>query len=192
MLPRLETARLVLHPLALEDAGQIQQLFPHWEIVQYLAPHVPWPYPEDGAVTFLRDHALPGMERGEQWHWTLRLKTTRLKAQPAQIIGLITLQKGDENNRGFWIATPWQHQGPMTEAADVVTDYWFDVLEFPKMRIPKAAPNLASRRISERQGMRMVGTEDRDYIGGRFLTEIWEVTADEWKSRRTNDGAPIA
>ncbi len=192
MLPRLETARLELRPLALEDAPQIQQLFPRQVTVDYLALRVPWPYPEDGALTFIRDHALPGMERGEQWHWTLRLKTTRLKAQPAQIIGLISLRKGDENNRGFWIATPWQRQGLMTEAADVVTDYWFDVLEFPKMRIPKAAPNLASRRISERQGMRIVGIEERDYIGGRFPTEIWEITADEWKSRRTNDRAPIA
>lgn len=178
MLPRLETARLELHPLTLGDAAQIQQLFPQWEIVQYLSLRVTWPYPEDEAATFIRDHALPAMERGEQWHWTLRLKTG-----PEQIIGLISLHKGDENNRGFWIATPWQRQGLMTEAVDVVTDYWFHVLGFPTMRISKAAPNLASRRISERQGMRMIGTEERDYVGGRFLTEIWEITADEWKSR---------
>jgi [ribosomal protein S5]-alanine N-acetyltransferase len=179
MIPRLETARLELQPLALEDAPQIQEFFPRQVSVDYLALRIPWPYPEDGALTFIRDHALPAMERCEQWHWTLRLKTA-----PKQIIGLISLQKSDENNRGFWIGQRWRGQGLMTEAAAAVTDYWFDVLGFAKMRIPKAAPNLASRRISERQGMRIVGIEERDYVGGRFLTGIWEVTAEEWSKRR--------
>ena len=66
----------------------------------------------------------------------------------------------------------------MTEAAEAVTDYWFDRLGFPVMRVPKAVANTASRRISERQGMRVVAMEDRDYVGGRFPTEIWEITAE--------------
>jgi RimJ/RimL family protein N-acetyltransferase len=72
----------------------------------------------------------------------------------------------------------------MTEAANAVTDDWFHVLGFPKMRVPKAAANAASRRISERSGVRIVATEDRDYVGGRFLTEIWEITAEEWRTRK--------
>jgi [ribosomal protein S5]-alanine N-acetyltransferase len=52
------------------------------------------------------------------------------------------------------------------------------------LRVPKAAPNIASRRISEKQGMRLTGTEERDYVSGRFLTEIWEMTAGEWNARR--------
>jgi [ribosomal protein S5]-alanine N-acetyltransferase len=35
----------------------------------------------------------------------------------------------------------------MSEAAEVVTDYWFDVLKFPVLRVPKATENIASRRI---------------------------------------------
>ena len=36
----------------------------------------------------------------------------------------------------------------MTEAADAVTDYWFNTLKFPVLRVPKAAANIASRRVS--------------------------------------------
>ena len=36
MMRELQTARLVLRPLQLSDAAQVQALFPHWEIVQYL------------------------------------------------------------------------------------------------------------------------------------------------------------
>ena len=50
------------------------------------------------------------------------------------------------SNRGFWMALPWQGRGLMTEAAEAVTDCWFDVRKFPVPRVPKAAANLASRR----------------------------------------------
>ncbi|HZI32146.1 MAG TPA: GNAT family N-acetyltransferase, partial [Candidatus Binatia bacterium] len=87
-------------------------------------------------------------------------------------------------NRGFWLGLPWHGQGLMSEACDVVTDYWFEVLKFPVLRVPKAIANAASRRISERQGMRVIGTAVRDYVSGTFPTEIWEITAEEWRRRR--------
>ena len=74
MIPTLETPRLVLRPLCIEDAAPIQQIFPQWEIVQYLNAVVPWPYPPDGALGYIRDRALPAMARGDEWHWTLRRK----------------------------------------------------------------------------------------------------------------------
>ena len=44
--------------------------------------------------------------------------------------------------------------------------------------------NIASRRISEKTGMRVIATEEREYVSGRLLTEIWEITADEWREKR--------
>jgi RimJ/RimL family protein N-acetyltransferase len=64
-----------------------------------------------------------------------------------------------------------------------VTDYWFNVLKFSLLRAPKSITNTASQRISEKQGMRIIATEERDYVSGRFLTEIWEISADEWNAR---------
>jgi RimJ/RimL family protein N-acetyltransferase len=168
-----------LGPLALSDAEQAQRLFPQWEIVRYLNSRVPWPYPPDGALTFYRDVALPAVERGEAWYWTLRLKSN-----PGQMIGNISLMRGESKNRGFWIASAWQGQGLMSEACDAVTDYWFNTLKFPVLRVPKAAANTASRKISEKQGMRLVETVERDYVSGRLATEIWEITAEEWRHRR--------
>jgi ribosomal-protein-alanine N-acetyltransferase len=180
MTPILQTPRLLLRPLELADAEQTQALFPHWEIVRFLAKRVPWPYPTDGAATFFRDVALPAVERGETWHWTLRLKS-----DPDRLIGNINLSKSENKNRGFWLGLAWQGQGLMSEAADVVTDYWFDVLRMPVLRIPKAIANTASRRISEKQGMRVIATLDRDYVSGRFPSEIWEITAEEWRRHTT-------
>jgi RimJ/RimL family protein N-acetyltransferase len=175
----LETARLVLRPLCLADAAFTQEHFPHWDVVKYLASHVPWPYPEDGAFVYYRDVALPAIERGDEWHWSIRLKEN-----PEQMIGSIALLRGEQDNRGFWLGLPWHGQGLMTEAAEAVTDYWFNVLGFPVLRVPKAVVNVASRRISEKAGMRLVAVEERDYVSGRLLSEIWEITAEEWRARR--------
>ena len=179
MTPTLETNRLCLQPLELADAAQIQMLFPHWEIVRFLAGRVPWPYPSDGAETYIRTMALPAIERGDEWHWTLRLKS-----EPAQIVGCINLMKAEYHNRGFWLGLPWQGRGLMSEACDAVTDYWFDKLKFPVLRVPKAIENPASRRISVRQGMRVIATEERQFVSGKLPAEIWELTADEWRSRK--------
>jgi len=181
MSVQLQTSRLFLRPLEIADAQQAQLLFPHWEIVRFLANVVPWPYPPNGAYTYYRDSALPAMERGDSWHWTLRLKT-----QPDKMIGSIALMKGEKNNRGFWLGLPWQRQGLMTEACEAATDFWFNTLKFPVLRAPKAVVNVASRRISEKSGMRIVAREERDYVSGRLPTEIWEINAEEWNARKNN------
>jgi [ribosomal protein S5]-alanine N-acetyltransferase len=179
MIPTLQTPRLILRPLELADAKQVQALFPKWEIVRYLRAHVPWPYPPDGAYQYYRNVALPAMERGDEWHWMLTLRN-----DPSQVTGSIALMKDREENRGFWLGLPWQGQGFMTEACEVVTDYWFNTLKLPVLRVPKAVANTASRRISERQGMRVVSVGERDYVCGRLSTERWEITAEEWRARQ--------
>ena len=181
MTPTLETARLLLRPIELADAESIQAIFPQWEIVKFLANKIPWPYPPDGVTTFLRDIALPAVERGAEWLWTIRRKE-----EPGALIGLITLTKNETDNRGFWIAPQWQRRGLMTEACEAVTDYWFETLKFPILRAPKAIANEGSRRISQRQGMRIVSTGHRDYVSGRLPSEIWEITAEEWRARKSS------
>jgi len=178
-IPTLETERLILRPLELEDAAATQRLFPHWEIVRYMSAVVPWPYPPDGARTFYRDVALPAVAAGQAWHWTLRLRDA-----PDEMIGLISLKRSDANNRGFWIGLPWQRRGLTTEASIAVTDYWFDTLDQDVLRVPKAIANIASRRISEASGMRVIATEIHDLVSGPQPCEVWEITREEWRRSR--------
>ena len=162
-IPTLTTPRLILRPLELNDADQLQEIFPRWEIVRFLASHIPWPYPADGALTYIRDKALPATDQGVEWNWSLRPNS-----EPERLIGVISLMDQTNNNRGFWLEPAWQGRGLMTEACVAVNDYWFDVLERPVLRAPKAAANLRSRRLSERSGMRHIKTVEFDYVSGRL------------------------
>jgi [ribosomal protein S5]-alanine N-acetyltransferase len=179
VVPVLTTARLVLRPLELSDAPAVQALFPRWEIVQFLASHIPWPYPSDGALTFIRDHVLPAMEQGTEWHWSIRPADL-----PAALIGVISLMDNPGDNRGFWLDPAWQGRGLMTEAVEVVTEFWFESLGRAVLQEPKAAANLRSRRISERTKMRLIRRTERDYVSGRLPAEIWEITRQEWQNAR--------
>jgi RimJ/RimL family protein N-acetyltransferase len=180
MVPTLQTERLLLLPLQLADSEQIQPLFAQWEVVQHLNAVVPWPYPADGAHTYYRDLALPAMARGDEWHWTLRLKSA-----PDKIMGTIALFRREGNNRGFWLDPQQQNQGLMTEAVYAVNDFWFETLGFRVLRAPKATANIASSRVSQKTGMRLVGIEsNHHFVSGPLNAEVWEITADEWRAHK--------
>ena len=179
MLPELQTPRLILRPLELSDAPRTQELFFHWEIVKRLNASVTWPPTADAALAYYRDVALPAVGRGDEWHWTLRLK-----GDPAHHIGAICLSRGDVDNRGFWLGSPWQAQGLMTEAVVATSDFWFDTLGFPVLRTPKALDNIASNRISEKTGMHVVAAIEKDYVAGRLPSQVWEITAEQWRAKR--------
>jgi len=184
MIVPLETKRLFLRPLRLDDAADAEELFPQWEIVKFLNAGVPWPWPKGLAFGQYRDVILPAIERGEEWHWSLRLKESH-----ERMIGKISLHKNESDNRGYWLGLPWHGQGLMTEAVAAVNDYWFDVLGFKVLRAPKAVANIASRRISEKTGMRLIATLERDYVCGRLPAEIWEITAEEWRNWKSKMAA---
>jgi len=140
-IPTFTTAQLILRPLEVDDADAIQALFPRWEIVRYLTHHVPWPYPPDGALSFIRDSALPAMREGREWHWSIRLA-----GAPEQLIGAIGLLDRPGDNRGFWLDPAHQGQGLMSEACAAVTGFWFETLERPVLRVLKAVANVARFR----------------------------------------------
>jgi RimJ/RimL family protein N-acetyltransferase len=178
-MPSLHTPRLTLEPLTLADAPAIQRAFPHWEIVRMMAGTIPWPYPRDGAYAYLSNVALPDVTAGKSWHWSLRPQTA-----PDTLIGVVSLMTAEDDNRGFWMARDWQGQGLMTEASDAATDFWFDILGQPVLRVPKASDNIASRRISERTGARILRSEERQMVAGPMMCDIWEINRTEWHAYR--------
>ena len=178
-IPTLYTERLLLTPLAAEDASQIQLLYPRWEIVRYMVSSVPWPYPDNGAENYVNNVALPDMEKGIAWFWTIRHSEA-----PDELMGIICLYDVEDNNRGFWLAPEYQGQGFMNEACNVVTDYWFNTLNKAVLRAPKAAFNSRSKRISESSGMRLIRTEKKEYVSGLLESELWEITREEWNARK--------
>lgn len=86
------------HTPSVKDSSIIQELFPCWEVVRYLDRCVPWPYPEDGALIYVRDIALPAIAADREWHWMIRMRN-----DAGCTLSSISLYDQPGNNRGFWL-----------------------------------------------------------------------------------------
>ncbi|OUM07072.1 GNAT family N-acetyltransferase [Pseudomonas syringae] len=175
--PTLHTPRLLLLPLQLEDAPAMQSLFNHWDVVRYLTHHVPWPYPEGEALRYLREDALPAMQDGEEWHWSIRLR-----GRQEQLIGSACMMDEQDNNRGFWLSPPYQGLGLMSEVCEAIDRFWFETLGRPVLRVAKSVLNAASCRLSQREGMRLVAVQESQFVCGTTQEQLWELTREEWQA----------
>ncbi len=72
----------------------------------------------------------------------------------------------------------------MTEACEPVTDFWFNSLMEPALIVSKAVENVGSRRITEKQGGRVIARGERAFLSGRLPFETWELTREDWNARR--------
>lgn len=184
--PILETARLVLRPVELRDAPAIQRDFPDWELVKHLHAGIPWPYPQDGAIANIRD-CLARRARGEKFFWVLTLK-----GGDDEAIGRIDLGPYDgetRDTRGFWLARRFWGRGLMTEAAEAVTGYAFEVLGWPFLYLNNAAENRASHRIKEKQGAEIVDVLPHPYMSGEGMRVTWILRREVWLARKAMSGS---
>lgn len=179
--PVLETERLILRPISLDDAPAIQKHFNNWNIIQYLTPEVPWPYPEDGAETFIRDNVLPRVQSGDSFVWIIVSKEDSDEA-----IGIIDWGKRKTNdaNCGFWLGEEFWGRGLMTEARIAVNDFVFFELGIERFKVINVVNNLASHRIQEKTGAQLIGMEKLLHHNGESASEIWEVTKENWEKIR--------
>jgi ribosomal-protein-alanine N-acetyltransferase len=179
--PTLQTRRLILRPLALSDAPAIQRHFNNWNIIKNLASVVPWPYPDDGAETFIKQQ-LEKIAAGEEiYQWVLVPQ-----AGDGQAIGNIHFRPrvaSPKGNRGFWLAESCWNRGLMTEAIASVNDFAFRTLGVESFYVCNVVSNAASRRVKQKTGAEFVGYIELPHHNGQSKSERWKVTRESWLDR---------
>lgn len=184
--PILQTQRLILRPVSLEDAPAIQKHFNNWNIIKRLSTAVPWPYPDDGAETFIRENVLPRVGSGKAHVWGIIPKDG-----PDEVCGIIDYREenqADGGNRGFWLSEDLWGRGLMTEAVTAVQDYLFFELGIEKLQVVNAMDNVGSHRVKEKTGAEFVKYGTLPHNSGEDRSEIWVVTKDRWKELRGRSG----
>lgn len=182
--PVLETDRLILRPITLDDAPAIQKYFNNWNIIKNLSMSAPWPYPDDGAESFIRDNVLPAVEKGDSIVWVITIKDHGDEA-----VGVLDYRADGrkEGNRGFWLAEPFWRRGYMTEAVTAMQDYIFLELGIEKMIVINVHTNEGSRRVKQKSGAKFIGIKEIEHRGGESKTEVWEITRESWANFRESD-----
>lgn len=178
--PALETPRLVLRPLGADDVPALQRRFARWDVVRFLTHVVPWPYPPDGAATYVVQ-CLEEMTRGELCAWAIVHKEG-----PAELIGDIDLRADDGtglDHLGFWLSPEFHNRGLMTEAAGRVVQFAFFDLGRMHLRVTNAEANGASSRVQEKQGGPLIIRDTSRYVSGEGVRMVWIIERDAWLAR---------
>jgi ribosomal-protein-alanine N-acetyltransferase len=180
--PVIQTRRLILRPMALSDALAIQRHFNNWNIIRNLATVVPWPYPDDGAITFIKRELAKIVAGEEIYYWALVLRSG-----DGEAIGNIHFRpraEGRPGNRGFWLAEPYWKKGLMTEAVAAANDFAFLTLGLESFVVCNVASNVASRRVKQKTSAEFVGYIELPHHNGESKSEQWKVTRESWLGRR--------
>lgn len=162
-VPRIEGERVRLRMHRPDDLDRMHAGATD-PVTSYWLGRIPEPYSTDEAARFLRDRSA-GMAAGTDLHWMLADPATDL------LLGTVSLMHLTEGMAeiGYWSHPEARGRGVMTEAVQMACRHAMIAPEDGGLGLHRlyavvAVDNLASRRVLERAGFRLVGTERRSVI----------------------------
>ena len=106
-----------------------------------------------------------------------------------EIVGIISLEEDEKEIRvaeiGIWIDTEHHKNGYGTEAAELITEYGFNELNYHKILARAYEENQGSNKIWKRLGFTHEGTlREQIFTEGEFVdANIYGILENEWRNQ---------
>lgn len=143
----LETPRLRLRELMLEDVEYVLEIFSDTETVQYLS------HTKDRAQVQAWIHWAQEQYQLHGWGmWAIELQESGQFVGECGLIEQKNIDGRDEMELAYHLVRRWWHHGFATEAAGAVRD-WAFAQGFPRLVSYIDIRNIASIRVAEKNGM---------------------------------------
>jgi RimJ/RimL family protein N-acetyltransferase len=148
MNPIIETPRLALREMTLDDLDFVAEMVAHPEVMRF--------YPK----RYSRDEARGWIERQQDRYARhghgLWLVQDRATGEPRGMVGLMMqhVEGIDEPEVGYLIHYPYWRQGFAAEAAAASRDYAFNVRGYPHVISLIRPINLPSRAVARKNGLK--------------------------------------
>lgn len=176
-LPAVETERLLLRKVTLDDAGDMFRYASDPEVTRYmhLEPHRTIEDSRTAIRSAIEDH-----ENGRVRSWGVVHK------EDQRLIGTAGFQWWQPDsanaNIGYLMSRDYWGRGLMPEAVRAVLRFGFEQMKLNRIEARLNPDNVASARLLEKVGMTHEGTlRDEYYIGGKFSdTGVYAVLRREW------------
>lgn len=183
--PVLETERLVLDALRLDDADAVYE-FCQDEELQRSVP-VPVPYTRADAISFVTEYARVAAESVDTLLWAIRVE--------GEFTGIIELKLAPLASAtvGFWLGVAWRGQAIMSEALATIVEYGFDDrgLALRRLHWESVVGNIGSAIVARRAGFRFEGTMRQSLISRDSRLDSWQASLLVTDSREPADGWPL-
>jgi RimJ/RimL family protein N-acetyltransferase len=162
-VPRIEGERVRLRMHRADDLDRMHEGATDPVTVHWLG-RMPHPYSREEARHFLL-HRSDGMAAGTDLHWMLA------DPESDQLLGTVSLMHIAEGMTevGYWAHPVARGRGVMTEAVQMACRHAFIEVEdgglgLHRVHATVAVDNLASRRVLEKAGFSLIGTERRSVL----------------------------
>lgn len=172
----LQTPRLILQPLALEQADDLFHIFSDAETLRY------WhtlPHQSPIETTSMIASMLNGC------HWAV------LTREPDQVIGMVGHLDSRVPGMGYIIRREDWRKGYGLEAVRAALEYGFTSLKLDRVELWIHEANLASVQLAQKAGFRQRGQFYQRYShhAEPHETLVYGLRADEWATRYNHAGA---
>ncbi len=162
----IDGKRIYLRSLEEADADDITRNVNDPEVVKWTLL-IPYPYPDDGAIQFIRMAEKSMLERSSYIFGIILRKSDRL-------IGVISLDKVEWTHRvskiGYWLGQDHWGLGYMAEATALIVRFGFEQLGLFRIEAVILEDNVRSAKVLTKCRFKKEGTErSRYYKDGRRL-----------------------
>lgn len=185
--PRLETERLVLRRMTLDDTGFYLRHFSAPDIVELTA--FEGPKDLEAARAELLAYCIENFDRNTGIHWGISRKP-----DPA-LIGTCGFHQwvregGFHARIGYDLATAHRRKGIMTEALTAMLAYGFGTMRLHRVEALVDPRNVGSIRTLDKLGFRREGVLREDALfRGRFTDDaVYSLLEQEWRAVRPAQG----
>ncbi|MER6012628.1 GNAT family N-acetyltransferase [Streptomyces bluensis] len=165
----ISTERLVLRPFDEDDVPALAEMMNDEQVMAWT--DVPQPFTEDGARTWITEHA-PGERTGGRG---LDLAVTEFLTQ--RLVGVIQLTRTNWHVRStelLYVIAPWARgEGYASEAALATARWLFRDQKFERIELRTAADNTASQQVAQKIGCISEGVLRNACIARTRTEEGW-------------------
>jgi len=151
----IETERLILRPVTLEDAPAMHR---NWTGDDQVTKYLTWPTHASVEVTegFVK-YLLGEYEKPDSYSWVIVLKSE--SPEPVGMISVVnTNEEIDSVEIGYCLGRNWWGRGVMTGALGAVIAFCFDTLGAQRVAARHDTNNPASGAVMRKCGMKHEGT----------------------------------
>lgn len=152
-IPKIETDRLILRKMCIDDADDMYSYARLPAVTKYLT----WnPHPSVSYTRNYLEYVATRYAVGEFYDWAV------IEKKSQRMIGTCGFTRFNLNSDGaevgYVIHPDYRGQGYATEALRAVISFGFDTLNLVRIEAKYMEGNVASRRVMDKVGMRYEGT----------------------------------